>query len=375
MGKERIGNGSRRHFDGDQCKLQNSDHQTDLSECEPTRREGLRFLDRPAKQAATVGEGEGMGFGKKRTKYSLGSGEYLVQTILDSGRSSANAVEEAYSSQPRFRAIKFSHNYDTLFRKAMDMAKAVVKNESFSNLAKNAYAHPAVYIERDQCADPAESFRWLCKILEHNHIDFHDFVSNVCQVMDRVIVKVNSLFFKGEPDGGKTLVATSIARCGIYYANIQKFSKGQSFAFQDAVGARVIVINEPMFTDEYIETLKNIFEGHETSVEVKYKANQSLDRTPVIIAGNHDLAMYVQHGKAIAERAFKSRVIRYDFSPYPALRDFRYNLHPGLWYLAIRKFLLDTQDDPDHVYCDMTVPFDLSESVQRLMENEDDPCN
>lgn len=280
---------------------------------------------------------EGLGGESIRSIKPAGPGEFLTQQILRFGRPSINQFEETAAGEPRLRDLMFKQNYDTLIRKAYACARAVVKYEEFSKLAKTAFQNASVYIKQDQCLSPWQSYLWLQKILDHNHIDFFDFVSQVENVMDRYHTKLNTLLFFGPPNAGKTLIAESICKAGIFYANIQKFSKGANFVLQDAVGCRSMMINEPRFTDEWVETLKNVFEGCETTVDVKFKTGYSLDRTPVIVTTNNELATYVQHQRHIADAAFKARYIRFEFSTYPELKNCKGHLHPGLWYIALCK--------------------------------------
>jgi len=348
VGKERIGDDCRAEFSESQCQLHATRDESVLSQCEFSDSEEFKILDKTAERRDRVGKQPGLGLEQVRAKQPTGPGEYIVEQILRSGCSSISQFVQTAAKEPRLREMMWKRNFDDLCRKAIDIAKSVVRTETFLDLAKQRYQNPDVYMDRGQCASPQESFKWMARILEYNNIDFYDFVSDVIKTMDKVEAKINTLWLKGDPNGGKTQVAENCINC------------------------RSIVINEPHFTDEWVETLKNMMEGCETAIDVKYKTSQTLDRTPIIITSNVDLAMYIQHAKATAEQAFKARTKRYDFSTYPALKGFKLHLHPGLWYLAIRKLMLDHDiEDPSGVYCDMDVQIDLYGDIMRVVDNMD----
>lgn len=266
-----------------------------------------------------------------------GPGEALVKAILESGAPSQNELERLYRTQSWFREIQWRKTYEALLRKAFNLAQHDVASMSFVKLAKFKYDYPDGSKRLYETTDCKEGFEWLEKILYYNGIDQLQFYADVFDIMDKVRPKINTLFLKGPANAGKTLIAESIARASIFYCNIQQFQKGKNFLFMDAVGKRCCMINEPRITDEHAEVLKNVLEGAAVHVDVKFQSGQMLQRTPVVIATNHDLSMYLQHTKHINEEAYRSRMIRHELKTFSDLKDLRYALHPGIWYLAACK--------------------------------------
>lgn len=266
------------------------------------------------------------------TEQQLRPGEYLTDAIIRYGVPSINEFEQRAAAEPRFRSLVFKQAYEALVRKALTLAQNEIKCMNFIDLAKKAFDNQAVHIEFDQCLSAKESAIWIRDILEFNGIELESFCTDVFRTMDKERTKINTLVFKGPPNAGKTLIAESIAKACIFYCNIQKFSKGQSFTFMDAVGTRCCMINEPRFTDEWVETLKNVFEGCPTHVEVKFKSGQMLSRTPVIVTTNHLLSMYVQSAKDVAQKAFDARSKTYEFNTYDQLKHCKGHLNPGAWF-------------------------------------------
>lgn len=277
-------------------------------------------------------------------------GEWLVDSILRYGSPSLNDFERKAADEPGLRRIIFKQNYQQLSRTALALAKHKVHDMPFIALAQKAYQEETAHMRYSQCLSIQESFEWYQRILEYNDIDMYDFSHFIFQIMDKKLTKINTVILKGPPNAGKTLIAESIAKAAIFYCNIQKFSKGQNFVFMDAVGVRCCMINEPRFTDEWVESLKNIFEGCPVHVDVKFLSGQMLERTPVVITTNHPLSMYVQNGKDIAQSAFDARSKTFLFSQFQDLKDCKGHLHPGLWYLVGKELLregvsVDTYED------------------------------
>ena len=270
-----------------------------------------------------------------------GPGEWLLQAVLELRCGSINQFEERAATIPKFRQIVWKQTYDSYIRKALDMAKSSIRGESFYKIVKEAHAREKIYMEYNGCATSLESFEMLQQILTHNNIDHLQFYEDVFGIMDKTMSKKNTCLFLGPPNAGKTLVAMSIALACVYFCNIQSFRKGQAFPFMEAMGTRCILMNEPRITDEHVETLKNIAEGCPTHIDVKYRTGQVLMRTPMIVATNHPLAMYVQTGRDVAQAAFNSRSVVYKFQTFDKLRHFKGHLNPGLWMYVARQLTMD----------------------------------
>lgn len=277
--------------------------------------------------------------GEERPWNTSKPGEWLCERFLQYGCSSINQFVSRAKSEPQLRALVFQRNFEALARKAFVMAQNEVREMSFFELCKKAYESEQVYMKYDQCLSVKDSYTWLLKILIHNNIAVEDFVFDIFNIVDKRKPKINTLMVIGPPNAGKTLVVESVAKACIFTCNIQRFSKGQNFTFMDAVGTRVCMINEPRFTDEYVETLKNILEGLPCTVEVKFQVGQMLERTPVLITSNHGLGMYIQHGRQTAEAAFDARMIKYTFKPFEELKHCNGHLNPGVWYMFMNYML------------------------------------
>lgn len=190
---------------------------------------------------------------------------------------------------------------------------------------------PDDYFDSEPVLSRADSLEWFGKICTFNRFDQKTFFLDALSVMDRVKTKINTVLALGPPNSGKTLVMESLAKSVVYYANCQSFNGKSSFEFQDMLNSRCALINEPKITDLTIETLKNIFEGASTGIDVKYKSAQLLSRTPCFVASNMVLTAYLVANRELQDRALKARSVVYNFNQFEALADCKKKLHPLMW--------------------------------------------
>lgn len=175
-----------------------------------------------------------------------------------------------------------------------------------------------------------DSLKWFSKWCKHQNIQEHELVENVHMVMNRMAPKKNCICFYGPPNSGKTWLARSICESVVYYCNISTMTGNSSFEFAEAQLQRAILLNEPCCTDKTVELVKNLLEGERCTIQIKHKSDQSLERTPILIATNQPLAAYTTHRK-VNEEAFKVRMIRYDVKAMAELKDCPGSLHPRMW--------------------------------------------
>lgn len=186
-----------------------------------------------------------------------------------------------------------------------------------------------------------ESIEWLEKILTYNHIDIASFVQNVFRVVERRVPKKNTLMFFGPPNAGKTLIANSIGRSTHYFATISDMNGTGSFELQDMLYSRLTIFNEPQITDKSVEVLKNVCEGNDVSIGVKYKSGQSLPRTPIIVTTNVKFCMNCNR-REVHAAAFRARSFTYDLDTFDELRHCVGDLHPAMWSELVDKYVEPT---------------------------------
>ena len=183
-----------------------------------------------------------------------------------------------------------------------------------------------------------ESIKWLEQWCEHQKIPIERFTVEVKEIMDKTRPKINSLLLYGPPNSGKTLVANSIVESVIYYANLQSMSGHNTFEFAESKLRRALIMNEPHCSDLTVNTLKNILEGQNVTIQVKYKADQILTRTPCFITTNNKIAECTLSRHA-NEEALMARCIKYNVRAMSSLAKCDGKLHPGLWKVLYAKYI------------------------------------
>ena len=224
-------------------------------------------------------------------------------------------------------SVCLNKEYQTHAMEIMAMHKASVYNMTWEDILTKT---PQAVFEKSTVLDIDESVQWIYKILAHNNINVKDFTNTLCAVMNRNFPKKNAIMLHGPPNAGKTLLGNSIANSALYSTTISQMSGKSSFEFADMSGQRCVLINEPKITDVTIEMFKNILEGQPVTIDVKYKAAQTLVRVPIILCSNQNLAYYTS-SRSVNERAIEARVTKYTLKEMPELVDCKAQLHPLAW--------------------------------------------
>lgn len=68
---------------------------------------------------------------------------------------------------------------------------------------------------------------------------------------------------------------------------ISNWNRYQQFPLQDCLHRNLLVFDEPHIEPCTFETWKNILAGNNQTINVKYKSNSLLLRTPVLVLANN----------------------------------------------------------------------------------------
>lgn len=198
--------------------------------------------------------------------------------------------------------------------------------------AAEEYTYP-----RENFLSVEDSLSFFDTLISHNRINRREFVERVSIVCNKTLPKRNALAFIGPPNAGKTLLADSIVKSFVYFGNLQNMNGLSTFEFAPAMHQRIILVNEPRVTDKTVEQFKNILEGHNVSIDEKFKAPQVLERTPVIIAGNNNLVLFTTQ-REINLAAVQARCYWYDMTPCDELKNCTAGLNPRMWKVLLSQY-------------------------------------
>lgn len=147
------------------------------------------------------------------------------------------------------------------------------------------------------------------------------FLTDLYNVLERVQPKLNTLVIFSPPSSGKNYFFDAIKDFYINCGHLCNANKYNSFPFQDADCRRLILWNEPNYSPEFLEPIKEILGGDSTSVNVKYMADSPIYRTPVLVLTNR-IVSFMHH------IAFKDRLKVYNWKAAPYLAEYNKKPHP-----------------------------------------------
>lgn len=161
----------------------------------------------------------------------------------------------------------------------------------------------------------------------------HAFMAVLYDIVERKVPKMNTLLIKSPPSSGKNYFFDCIKDYFLNVGHLCRANRHNNFAFQDAEGRRMILWNEPNYSPEFVECLKELLGGDSTNVSVKHKAEAPVYRTPIIMLTNNNLSI-------INDPAFKDRVKVYHWKSAPYLADYDKKPHPLATYELFKMYNL-----------------------------------
>nr|QVW56826.1 MAG: putative nonstructural protein [Cecropis daurica parvoviridae sp.] len=147
------------------------------------------------------------------------------------------------------------------------------------------------------------------------------FLTDLYNILDKRIPKLNTLAIKADPNAGKNFFFDAVAAFFLNYGSIGTANKNNQFAFQEVAHKRMVLWNEPNYETVHIEKLKELLAGDTTRVHVKYQGDAPLQGPPIIILTNDELNIF-------GMSAFKSRVKLYRWNSCPLLKDYDKKINP-----------------------------------------------
>lgn len=142
--------------------------------------------------------------------------------------------------------------------------------------------------------------------LSYQGINAGDFILDFWNVLFKLSDKRNVLTIQGPSNTGKTTFIRPLAEI----LNWGEIVQGGQFMFQNCINKELLLWEEPLIGQDYVEMCKRVFEGMTTQVNIKFKAPQTLYRTPIIITSNKDVWYYCDSDAT----ALKNRMFLYFFN-------------------------------------------------------------
>lgn len=124
---------------------------------------------------------------------------------------------------------------------------------------------------------------YIHRILAHQGVLPTDFDQIFYKWITKQDLKKNTIVLWGPSNTGKSAFLSGLKMC----LNWGEIVNSNTFAFEGLINTQIGIWEEPLISPELAEKAKQIFEGMETSIPVKYRKPTKLMRTPIIITTNH----------------------------------------------------------------------------------------
>lgn len=185
--------------------------------------------------------------------------------------------------------------------------------------------------------DVDDSLSIMFKLLEFQFNNDYEviacFAKNLYNVLERNIPKCNSFLVHSPPSAGKNFFFDVFIDFYLNKGQLGRANRHNTFAFQDAFAKRIIVWNEPNYETAMIDTLKMMLGGDAYNINVKYKTNCGVFKTPVLILTNQRVSI-------MTDPAFKDRMIQYKWQAAPFLKQYDKKLNPLACFAFFKYFNL-----------------------------------
>lgn len=240
-------------------------------------------------------------------------------------------VDEQYKSA-WFR-LSSKPNLTKHMETALNYLKCDALTKSFGEMIHTFCTAPDT-LDRDDYHSPDVSYKLFMKWMKKQHIDAAECITNIINVMNKAMPKVNSVAFIGPSNSGKTVMITNPLRMLTRYNGmIGNRGTDSAFIWQECVNCRAIYMDECIMGPEHYEELKLLFGGEPMKVAVKFQNMATIQRTPVFLTGNKDPWVLDYSSK----EAFLNRMYHYTVEMDDDLKDVK-QLHPGMWHYAQQQY-------------------------------------
>ena len=161
----------------------------------------------------------------------------------------------------------------------------------------------------------------------------YDFVSTLYNVLERKVPKLNCIVVHSPSSAGKNFLFDAIRDYYINTGQITTANKHDRFAFMEMARRRLAFWNEPNYSPEFLDCLKELLGGDKTVVQVKNDRHMPVFRTPVICLTNNIVSF-------MTDPCFADRVKVFNWRAAPYLVDYKKKPNPLATYELFKKYKL-----------------------------------
>lgn len=204
------------------------------------------------------------------------------------------------------------YNYEELLKQCPNVMIKYLHKPNLESIIQNCKmfllkpGNTKLILERAVGNQKLYPFFRIWAFLDHQGIEPGDFILDFYNVFFKLTDKHNVIAIQGGSNAGKT----TFIRPLLDLFNFGEVVSGGQFMFQNCINKEILIWEEPLIGHDFVEMCKRVFEGMSTQVPVKYRAPQTLHRTPILITTNKD----IWHYSTADEDALRNRMLLYYFT-------------------------------------------------------------
>lgn len=169
------------------------------------------------------------------------------------------------------------------------------------------------------------SLEIINELLEHqfggNPVVVREFLRDLYNIIERKVPKLNTIVIKSPPSAGKNYFVDMFLDYFMNRGQLGNPNKFNNFAYQEAVGKRLLIWNEPNYERGETDMLKMLLGGDNVTVRVKNMSDAAVYRTPIIVLTNKFVPF-------MGDPTFADRIRVYEWMAAPFLKHYDKKPHP-----------------------------------------------
>lgn len=167
--------------------------------------------------------------------------------------------------------------------------------------------------------------------MDHDQELIGQFITDLFNILERKVPKLNTFILFAPSSSGKNFFLDCIKDYYLNVGKLQNATKHNNFSFQDAVYRRLNFWNEPNYSPDRFESLKELLGGDTTNTPVKHRSEGLVYRTPCLVATNRTVSF-------MTSPFFNDRVVQYNWQPYLKLKNYNKKPYPLATYNLFKHY-------------------------------------
>lgn len=209
--------------------------------------------------------------------------------------------------------VIYDHSCKTLedcMKSAPEVMSQYLHRAGFSSIINNCLTFVQATasgwsLNRIACKHDPDPYA-IHKCLLHQGINVDAFDVMFFKWVTKAMPKHNTFVLWGPSNTGKSAFISGFKQC-VQWGEIVN---SNNFAFEGLIGNGFGIWEEPLISPELAEKAKQIFEGMECSIPVKFKKPAKLHRTPILMTTNHAPWRFCTH----EEHMFRNRMFIFEWN-------------------------------------------------------------